>query len=389
MRLDQRADKARHADAVAAHVHGRALAGAVDHLGAHRFGVFGAEVEDLPDLDAAALHAALLGDLGEELRFVGFVRARVEGGEFVADRLDPRLVVEIDGPVAQGQRLDVLVIEHFGFAGFRQHQKFMGVVAADRAAVGAHRDRLQAHALIGAQVSDHVAVVGVHRVFDRQVEVVAVLHQEFAAAHHAEAGAGLVPEFPLDVIERQRQRLVAFDMAAEDVGDHLLVRGAVEHVALVAVADAQQLFAIGVVAAGFAPQIRGLKRGHQHGDVPGAGLFFVHDLFDLAEHLVAQRQPGIDPRARLFDHARAQHQPVADDLRFGGVFLEDGQEIAGQAHGMVSPWRRRGGAAPALQSGLAEGAGPRNRASRPGAGFGRDSRRGRGAGAGAMHDGFA
>src|SRR6056297_2853587 len=63
-----------------------------------------------------------------------------------------------------------------------------------------------------------------------------------------------------------------------------------------------------------------------------AHLFLMHDLFDVAQHPVAQRQPGIDPGAGLLDHACAQHVAVRDDLRLGGRFLEHGQEVAGQAH---------------------------------------------------------
>ena len=169
------------------------------------------------------------------------------------------------------------------------------MVAADRAGVGAHRDRLQAHALVGADVADHVAVVGVDRVLDGQVEVVAVLHQELAAAHHPEAGADLVAELPLDVVEGQRQVLVGGDRRAEDVGDQLLVGRAVEHVALVAVLDAQHLGAVVVVAAALAPEVGRLQRRHQERDVAGALLLLVHDLLDAAQHLEAERQPGIDP----------------------------------------------------------------------------------------------
>lgn len=58
----------------------------------------------------------------------------------------------------------------------------------------------------------------------------------------------------------------------------------------------------------------------------------MDDLLDPAQHPVAERQPGIDPRRLLLDHARAQHVAVADDLRLGGVFLEDGEEVAGETH---------------------------------------------------------
>jgi hypothetical protein len=78
-------------------------------------------------------------------------------------------------------------------------------IAADRAGLGAHRDRLQAHPREGAQIGDEHLVVGAPRRRLVDVERIGVLHQEFAAAHHAEARTLLVAELPLDVIEVERQ----------------------------------------------------------------------------------------------------------------------------------------------------------------------------------------
>ena len=213
----------------------------------------------------------------------------------------------------------------------------MGVVAADGAGIRAHRDRPQPHALIGPQVAHHVPVVGPHRRVAVHVEVVAVLHQELAAAHDAEAGADLVPELPLDVVERQRQVAVACDVGAEDVGDHLLVGGPVEEVAVRAVPDPQHLGAVGVVAARLLPQVRGLDRRHQHRDVARAGLLLVDDPLHAPQDAAAQRQPRIDPGRGLLDHPRAQHQAMRGDLRLRGRLLQDGQEVAAQAHGGSGP----------------------------------------------------
>ena len=92
-------------------------------------------------------------------------------------------------------------------AGFRQHDEFMAEIAADRAGLGAHRDRLQSHAREGAQIGDIHPVVGTTRRVLVDVEGVGVLHQEFAAAHDAEARTHLVAEFPLNVVEIERQAL--------------------------------------------------------------------------------------------------------------------------------------------------------------------------------------
>jgi hypothetical protein len=170
------------------------------------------------------------------------------------------------------------------------------------------------------------------RVFLRQVEIVAVLHVELAPPHHAEARADLVAELPLDLVHRQRQVLVGRHMRAEDVGDQLLRRGREQHVAVVPVLDPQHLRPVGVVPPALAPEVGGLDRRHQHRQVPRARLFLVDDLLDVLQDLEAQRQPRIDPGARLLDHARTQHQPVAHDLRLGGGFLQNRQEVTGQAH---------------------------------------------------------
>ena len=183
-----------------------------------------------------------------------------------------------------------------------------------------------------------------------EIEGIGVLHQEFAPAHHAEARAHLVAEFPLDVIEVERQVPVGAHIGAENFGDHLLVGRPVQHLALVPVLDAQHLLAIGVVAAGLAPEIGRLHGRHQQFDGAGAVLLLAHDLLDLLQHAQAERQEGIDAGRLLPHHAGAQHQPVRDDLRLARGLAQDRQEIAGQSHA-VSPGNR--GAGPS-ESGSAE-----------------------------------
>jgi len=70
----------------------------------------------------------------------------------------------------------------------------------------------------------------------------------------------------------------------------------------------------------------------------GALLFVMHDRLDPAQDPQPERQPGIDPRRLLLDHAGAQHVAMRDDLRLGRVFLEDRQEVAGQTHS-GHPWK--------------------------------------------------
>ena len=164
------------------------------------------------------------------------------------------------------------------------------------------------------------------------VEAIGVLHEELPPAHDAEPGALLIPELPLDVIEDLRQVLVGPDRGTDDLGDHLLVGGAVEHLPLMSVLDAQHLLAVIVVTAALPPQVGQLERGHEQLHRPGAIHLLADDLLDLLQNAKAQRQPGIDPCGLLADHAGPQHEPVRDDLRLRGVFLQDGQKKARQAH---------------------------------------------------------
>src|SRR5439155_18305061 len=107
----------------------------------------------------------------------------------------------------------------------------------------------------------------------------------------------------------------------------------VQPLALVAVAYAENLLDVIVVAAALAPQLGGLDRRHQDFLRAGAVLLLANDLFDPLQDAQPQRQPGIDPGARLADHAGAQHQPVRDDLRLARVLAQQRQEILGETHG--------------------------------------------------------
>ena len=197
---------------------------------------------------------------------------------------------------------------------------------------GAHRDRLQAEPREGAQIGHEHLVVGVPRAGLVDVERIGVLHQEFAAAHQAEARPHLVPELPLDVVEVERQVLVGPHIGPEDLGDHLLVGRPVEHLALVAVLDAQHLLAVGLVAPAFLPEVGRLDGRHQQFDGAGAVLLLAHDLLDLLQHPQPERQEGIDAGRLLPHHAGAQHQPVGDDLGLLRGLSQNRQEVAGQAH---------------------------------------------------------
>ncbi|MND98688.1 hypothetical protein D3C80_910500 [compost metagenome] len=179
------------------------------------------------------------------------------------------------------------------FTGLGQYVELVGAGTADGAVVGFYRAELQ------AQTGEHVAVGLVHAVVgDLQrrlvgVEGVGVLHDEFAAAHQAEAWADFVTEFGLDLVQVDRQLLVAAQFVAHQIGDDFFVGRAGAEVATVAILEAQQFRAVLFPAPGFLPQLSRLRAWHQHFERAGSVHFFTNDGFDLAHYPQAHRQPGV------------------------------------------------------------------------------------------------
>src|SRR5437868_12303760 len=225
------------------------------------------------------------------------------------------------------------IVEDLALTSRSEDDELVAEVPADWPRFSLHRHGLDAHPLERAQISEHLLVIALPRASLIKIEAVSVLHQELSSAHHSEARPNLVPELPLDVVERARQVAVALHFVAEQRGDHLLVGRTVEHLAFVTVADAQHLGPVGVVAAALAPQIGRLQRGHQHFLRSGAVLLLAHDLLDVLQDPETQREPRVDSGRRLPHEARPKHQLVADDLGVCGTFLENGQERSGPTHG--------------------------------------------------------
>ena len=102
--------------------------------------------------------------------------------------------------------------------------------------------------------------------------------------------------------------------------------------AVVTVDEAHELGAVVVPAAALVPQLAGLQRRHHDLLRADAVHLLAHDVLHLGQHALAQRQEGVHARSRLADEARAQKQPVAGDLRVGGILLERGRVQLAHAH---------------------------------------------------------
>ena len=129
----------------------------------------------------------------------------------------------------------------------------MRSLAADRAGVGGDRSELESEPGEDARIRVVHRLVRLQHAVVVRVERISVLHHELARAHHAETRADFIAELGLDMIEIDRQLLVAFQLFACDVGNDFFGGWLDHEVALVAVLDAQQLRAVVIPSAGFLP----------------------------------------------------------------------------------------------------------------------------------------
>ena len=247
-RLNDGPNKPADANTMAAHMHGHLFTVCILNRCAHCFGIFCAKVKDLPHFNSARHFAALLRHLCEKRLIVGLIGTSVFGGKLFHDRLTLRFVIIIDVTITKRQIGHRAVVEHFTLACLGQNQKFMGIIATDRATVGAHGNSLQAHALISAQIAHQMAIIGVHRIFFGQIKIIAVFHIELAAPHHTKPWTPLIAELPLDLIHGQGHILVRRHMTPKNICDQLFCGGGEKHIAAVAVFNAQHLLTIIIIA---------------------------------------------------------------------------------------------------------------------------------------------
>ena len=207
-------------------------------------------------------------------------------------------------------------------AGRREHLELVRQRAADRARTRLDGAEREPAALEDAGVGVEHHPVLAPRVVRVDVKRIRVLHDEFAAAHEAEARADLVAELDLDLIEVLRQLAVGADLTAHEVGHDFLVRRAEAELAVVAVAHAEELRPVALPAPALAPELARNDRRHQ--DLLGAGA--VHLLADDRLHPPDGSQPEreqvINAARHLADHAGADHEAVARDLGVGRVLAQ-------------------------------------------------------------------
>ena len=129
-----------------------------------------------------------------------------------------------------------------------------------------------------------------------------------------ESRANLVAELRLDLIEVDRELLVASHLAPCDVRDHLLMSRADAEFALVAILQSQQFRTEVAPAPGLLPQLRRLDGGHQ--DLLGTRRvhLLTHDGFDLSQYADAEWQPRVESGREQANQTGPEHQSMTDDF---------------------------------------------------------------------------
>ena len=177
----------------------------------------------------------------------------------------------------------LLAVEDDVLAARRRHDELVRVLAADGAAVGFDLDGRQSAAAEDVAVRHAHPLVRDVQPFLVGVEGVSVLHDELAAAEQSRAGARLVPELGLDLVDVERQVPVRLDVGARDGGHDLLVRRREHHAAFAPVEEAEEIAAERGGAARLLPRFDGLERGHEH-FLSASGVHLLsYDAFDLLD----------------------------------------------------------------------------------------------------------
>ena len=165
------------------------------------------------------------------------------------------------------------------------------------------------------------------------VEGVRVLHQELTAAQQPEARAQLVAVLPVDLVQVDGQVSVRRELLRDDRRHHLLGRRREAEAGLLAIEQAEHERAVRRVAPGALPQFAGLEDREERLLRARPVHLLAHDLLDLAQDPVAERQPRVDAGRHPADEPGPDEQPVAVDFGIGGIVTQGAQEQLRHPHG--------------------------------------------------------
>ena len=216
-------------------------------------------------------------------------------------------------------------------AGIAEHHELLGLRSAHGAGVGFDGDVAEAAAIEDLAIDAVVFLVADVKAGFIHVEAVGVLHDEFADAQQAGAGAGFVAELSLNLIPDLRKLFVAVQLFAGDHGHHLFFGHAEAEVALEAVLEAEEIAAHDLEASAGLPDFGGVNGGQV--ELLADGVHFLADnVLDLEQRAPGQRQEAVDAGAELADVAGAEQENVARHLGIGRRLTQSGDKGLGPTH---------------------------------------------------------
>ncbi len=150
---------------------------------------------------------------------------------------------------------------------------------------------------------------------------IGVFHDEFARAHDAETRSDFITKFRLNLIEINRQLLVAAQLTPSDVGYDFFVGGTNAKFTFVSIVKAQKFGAVFFPTPGFLPEFGWLNGWHQDFQRSCAVHFFAHNGFDFSNHSQTQWHPVVQTRSQAANESGAQHELMAGNFSIIGCFF--------------------------------------------------------------------
>lgn len=279
----------------------------------------------LVHLHVAACHGEherlLAADVGAEEDGLRRPRLRhVEEGGHIRDRLAVRGLdlLEREGVflrrrgLSEGRDLTVRRVvalrarDDRVLADVDERHELVRLRSAHHARVGRDGDGRQSTAVEGPEVrAIDIRIVPI-QIGLVHVEGIGVLHRELANANEPGAGARLVAELRLDLIEHEGQLAIGLDLMPREVRHDLFVRHTQHHGASRAIVEAGHLGSDVLIATRLLPDLRRLHDGHEDLLPVDRVHLLADDRRDLVERALRERKIGVDSRGQWLNVATSK-----------------------------------------------------------------------------------
>ena len=175
--------------------------------------------------------------------------------------------------------------------------ELLGGSSSDGATVGIHANGIETAALEDACIGPSHGRIGLLQVRCIGMEGVGILHDEFTPAHQSEPGTDLIPEFRLDLIERDGELFVRTQQVTGQIGDHLFMSWTEAETSLLAIFEVEHdslACCVALPAPAAFPQLGRLQLWQQGLEGAERVKLVAHNRADLAQHSPHQREVGVD-----------------------------------------------------------------------------------------------